>query len=121
MVFHANTHAHAAPPHGVAANYQSPNAVADLDAMRVNARADYAGLHLHTKASLGKDAYYQAAAQAEQRTTDQGRTLTYDQGGNRCNRSSTADIRSSASSRAAAGGSIIRPEAGSTTTGLRAM
>ena len=52
-----------------------PNAVADLDAMHVNARADYAGLHFRNKASLGKGAYYQAAAQAEQRKHGHGRTL----------------------------------------------
>jgi hypothetical protein len=82
MVYHANTHQHAAPAHNSPLNFQSPQADGVLNTLHANARNDYAGLPapnnlaLVNVASLAKPVYYGGGALAEQRKANQGRTLT---------------------------------------------
>jgi hypothetical protein len=82
MVYHANTHQHAAPAHNSPANFQNPLAAGVLNALHTNAQADYAGLAapnnlaLVNVASCDKPTYYGGGALAEQRKANQGRTLT---------------------------------------------
>jgi hypothetical protein len=82
MVYHANTHQHAAPAHNSPANFQNPAAAGVLTALHTNAQADYAGrpapnnLALVNVASCDKPTYYGGGALAEQRKANHGRTLT---------------------------------------------
>ena len=78
VVYHANTTQYSSPPHSPA-NFQDPQAIAALDQLHANARADYAAapdkLALVSVASLAKGDYYGVGALAEQRKADQGRSL----------------------------------------------
>ena len=79
MVYHANTHQYASPPHS-AVNYQDPQALSELAGLHSRARGDYAAaphnLSLVNVADLTKTVYYGVGALAEQRKINQGRTLT---------------------------------------------
>jgi hypothetical protein len=87
MVYHANTHQHAALPHNSPVNFQSPQADGVLNTLHANARNDYAGLpapnnlNLINVASLPKPVYDGGGALKEQRKANQGRTLTIPGGG----------------------------------------
>lgn len=80
MVYHANTHQHAAPAHNVAANFQDPNATIVLNTLHHLAQGDYAPLVLHNVADLAKPAYYQQAALLEQQKANRGRRLVFNTG-----------------------------------------
>ncbi len=83
MLYHANTHINPAPPHNSPANFQHPNAVAELTRLHTHAQNDYGALPapnnlaLANVAFLEKVTYYGQGTQEELRKFNQGRRLSY--------------------------------------------
>jgi hypothetical protein len=80
VVYHANTHAHAAPPHGFPANFQDPGATVVLNTLHHLAQQDYAPAVLNNAIILSKPAYYNHAAVMEQQKHNRGRRFVYNTG-----------------------------------------